>query len=129
MTGLRTADCRLRTERLPVPGGSPAPAGSSGGLGGAGHVAGLRTLGTVDDFKLNRLSLFEGTETGALNRRVVYEHVAAAFALDETVALGVVEPLDLACNTHRSLPVLLVARSHRAELPQTHRWMSLGQQK
>src|SRR5262245_24945657 len=93
-----------------MPGGSPAPVGSRGLLGGAGHVTGLRTFGTVNDFELNRLSLFEGTEACALNRRVVHEHVAAAFALDETVALGVVEPLDLACNTHRSLPVLLVAR-------------------
>src|SRR5687768_4754998 len=59
----------------------------------------------------------------------MHEHIAAAFALDKTVALGVVEPLDLACNTHRSLPVLLVARRHRTDPPLAHRWMSWGQQK
>src|SRR3954468_7327378 len=106
-----------------MPGGSPAPAGIKR-LGGAGHVTGLRTFRSIDDFELNRLSLFERAETGALNRRIVHEHIAAAFALDKTVALGVVEPLDLACNTHRSLPVLLVAGSHLSVLPPHHRWMS-----
>jgi len=91
-------------EREPAPGGSPAPVDQEVELGGAGDVTGLRTLRTVDDFELNRLSLFEGTEAGALNRRVVHEHVAAAFALDKTVALGVVEPLDLACNTGGTKP-------------------------
>src|SRR4029078_9155899 len=106
-----------------MPGGSPAPVGVKR-LGGAGHVTGLPTLGPIDDFELNRLALFKRAETGALNRRVMNEHIAAAFALDETVALGVVEPLDLACNTHRSLPVLLVAGSHLSVLPLAHRWMS-----
>jgi hypothetical protein len=32
------------------------------------------------------------------------EYVATALPLNETVALGVVEPLDLTCNAHRSLP-------------------------
>jgi hypothetical protein len=36
----------------------------------------------------------------------VDEHVAAAVAFDETVTLGVVEPLDIACDTHRTFPAL-----------------------
>jgi hypothetical protein len=36
----------------------------------------------------------------------VDEHVAATFAFDKSVTLGVVEPLDLACDTHRTFPAL-----------------------
>src|SRR5438445_115115 len=43
----------------------------------------------------------------ALNGGVVHEDVAASVALDESVALGVVQPLDLACDTHRSSSCLL----------------------
>jgi hypothetical protein len=32
----------------------------------------------------------------------VNEHVVASFALDETITFSVVEPLDLARNTHRT---------------------------
>ena len=40
--------------------------------------------------------------------REVHEHVIARFAFDEPVALGVVEPLDLACDAHRSSSLLAV---------------------
>jgi hypothetical protein len=69
---------------------------------GASYVPGLRALRAVDDFELDRLALFEGAEAIARDSGVVHEHVASAFTLDEPIALGVVEPLDLACNTHRS---------------------------
>jgi hypothetical protein len=72
-------------------------------------VSGLRTLGAFDDFELDVLSLFERPETRALDCRVVHEDVAAALALDEPVPLGVVEPLDLACDALFLLPGLLVA--------------------
>src|SRR6185295_16579149 len=74
-----------------------------------GDVAGLRALGAVDDFELHGLALFERTESVALNGGIVNENVTAAVPLNEPVALGVVEPLDLACDTHRSLPYLLDA--------------------
>src|SRR5580765_260879 len=74
-----------------------------------GDVAGLRALGAVDDLELHCLALFERTEAVALNGGVVHEDVTASVALDEPVALGVVEPLDLACDAHRSLPCLLDA--------------------
>jgi hypothetical protein len=37
----------------------------------------------------------------------VDEDIAASIALDEAVPFGVVEPLDLACNAHRSSSCLL----------------------
>ena len=65
-----------------------------------GNVAGLRPLRTVDDLELDRLAFLERPEAVPLDRREVHKHVTPAFALDETIALGVVEPLDLASNTH-----------------------------
>src|SRR6266852_1250882 len=79
------------------------------------HVAGLRALRTVDDLELHCLAFLERTEAVALNGRVVHEDVAASVALDEPVTLGVVEPLDLACDTHRSLPACCDARSRVVE--------------
>src|SRR5258706_7489218 len=72
-----------------------------------GDVAGLRALGAVDDFEFDRLAFLERAEAVALNGGVVHEDVAASVTLDEPVAFGVVEPLDLACDTHRSVSCLL----------------------
>src|SRR6266852_7303141 len=72
-----------------------------------GDVACLRALGAVDDLELHCLAFLERSESVALNGRVVHEDVTASVALDEPVALGVVEPLDLACDTHRSISYLL----------------------
>src|SRR6185436_12897347 len=69
-----------------------------------GNVAGLRALRTVNDLELHCLPFLERTEAVALNGRVVDEDVTASVALDEPIPLRVVEPLDLACNTHRSVP-------------------------
>src|SRR5439155_13720875 len=79
-----------------------------------GDVAGLRALGTVNDFELHCLAFFERTEAVALNRRVVHEDVAASVSLDESITLGVVEPLDLACDAHRSSSCLTGPRHHVA---------------
>src|SRR5918994_1381348 len=73
---------------------------------GFGDVPCLRTLGAVDDFEFDRLTLFQGPEAVATDRGVVDEDVAATLALNEPVALGVVEPLDLACDAHRSSSLL-----------------------
>src|SRR5687768_1670697 len=67
---------------------------------GLSDVTGLWSLGSVNDFELDGLPLFQGPEAGALNRGVVHEDVAAALAFDEPITLSVVEPLDLACDTH-----------------------------
>src|SRR5215211_4084309 len=74
-----------------------------------GDVTGLRALRAVDDLEFNRLALLERPETVPLDRREVDEHIAAAVTFDETVTLGVVEPLDLACDTHRTFPALQFA--------------------
>jgi hypothetical protein len=79
----------------------------------------------------------------------VHEHVAATLALNEPVALGVVEPLDLACDAHRSSSLLartavavrltraipspppsrrVLRRHHAAARPKTEQ-MSFGAQK
>src|SRR5215510_9812849 len=76
---------------------APVP---QGGLARLGDVAGLRSLRTVDDLEFDLLAFLERPEAGSLNRGEVHEHVVAAFALNESVALGVVKPLDLTSNTH-----------------------------
>src|SRR5258708_36956956 len=75
-----------------------------------GNVAGLRALRTVSDLELHCLTFLERTEAVALNGRVVHEDITASVALDKPVTLRVVEPLDLACDTHRSLPTFCDAR-------------------
>ena len=97
---VRGGACDERVERGEGPERwAPVPRYASASLG---DVAGLRTLRAVDDFELDRLTLFECPETSALNRGEVHEHVVAPFAFDETITFSVVEPLDLARNTHRT---------------------------
>src|SRR5256885_12647999 len=72
-----------------------------------GDVAGLRAFRTVNDLELDRLALFERSEAVARDGRVVHEDVTASVAFDEPVTLGVVEPLDFACDAHRSSSCLL----------------------
>src|SRR5947207_10353022 len=81
-------------------------------------VAGLRALWTVNDFELDRLAFLERAEAVALDSRVVDEHVTASVALDESVTLGVVEPLDLACDAHRSCSYVLGRQRAAASLNQ-----------
>jgi hypothetical protein len=73
---------------------------------GFGDVPCLRTFRTVNDLEFDRLTLFQGPEAVATDRGIMDEYVAAALPFNETVALGVVEPLDLTCDAHRSLPYL-----------------------
>src|SRR5580765_2133046 len=75
-----------------------------------GDVPRLRPFRTIDDLELDRHTLLERPEPVALNGRVVHEDVTASVALDEPVTLGVVEPLDLTCDTHRSSSCLLRRR-------------------
>ena len=69
-------------------------------LGWLGDVASLRSLRTVNDFEFDLLAFFERPETRTLNRREVDEHVVAALAFNESVALCVVEPLNFAGDAH-----------------------------
>src|SRR5688572_10642831 len=81
---------------------------------GLGDVPCLRTLWTVDDLEFDRLTLFQGPEAVATDRGVVHEHVAATLTLNESIPLGVVEPLDLACDAHRSSSLLAGATGGEA---------------
>src|SRR5882757_5713186 len=87
---------RRRRGEGPEP-GVPAP---QRGLARFGDVPGLRSLRTIDDLEFDLLAFLERAESRALNRREVHEDVITALALDESVALRVVEPLDLAGDTH-----------------------------
>ena len=71
-----------------------------------GDVPCLRTLRAIYDLKFDRLTLFKGPEAVATDRGVVHEHVATTLTLNESIPLGVVEPLDLACDAHRSSSLL-----------------------
>ena len=55
----------------------------------------LGTFLTLDDIELNLIALFQRFISVQLNRRVVDEYIRPVFAADESIALGVVEPLDL----------------------------------
>ena len=79
---------------------------SCGNLAGLRYVASLLALGAIDDLELDRLTFLERPEAIALDGREVDEYVRPAFAFNETVTLGVVEPLDLTCDTHRPFPAL-----------------------
>lgn len=69
----------------------------------------LRTLLPLDDVELHIIALFQSLVTIQLNCRVVDENIWPVITSDESVALGVVEPLDFAfVLSHRvSLSCLL----------------------
>jgi hypothetical protein len=65
----------------------------------------LRALLAFDYIELDLIALFERFVPVQLNCRVVNEYIRPVFASDESVALGVVEPLDLPfVLSHRFLP-------------------------
>jgi hypothetical protein len=49
----------------------------------------------LDDVELDVIALFQRFVSIQLNRRVVNEYIRPVFTSDESVALGVVKPLDL----------------------------------
>jgi hypothetical protein len=53
----------------------------------------LQAFGALADFKFDRLALVQIAVSIALDGRVVYEHVLARLALDESESLAGVEPL------------------------------------
>src|SRR5262245_1757635 len=64
-----------------------------------------RLLATVaDDFILNGLPFIERTQAGPLDRRNMNKHIlAATLGLNESIALGRIEPLHGACGHRRLL--------------------------
>ena len=81
------------------------------------YVTGLLALRAIDDLELDRLAFFERPEVISLDRREVHEYVRPTFAFNEPVTLRVVEPLDLACDTHRAFPALRCAAHGAASDP------------
>ena len=65
----------------------------------------LRALLTLDYVELDLIAFFERFVPVQLNCRVVNEYIRPVVTSDESVALGVVKPLDLSfVLSHRFLP-------------------------
>jgi hypothetical protein len=64
----------------------------------------LGTLLALNDIELDLVAFFERFISVQLNRGVVDEHIRPIVATDESVALGVVEPLDFAFVLSHRLP-------------------------
>ena len=70
----------------------------------------LGTFLPFDDVKLDLVAFFERFVSVQLNCRIVDEYIRPVFASDESIALGVVKPLDLPfVLSHRLLPSLGLA--------------------
>ena len=73
----------------------------------ANHSICLGAFLALDDVELDLIAFFERFVSVQLNRRVMDKYVRPVFASDESVALGVVKPLDLTfVLSHRLLPSL-----------------------
>src|SRR5262249_17811156 len=93
-------------------GGRTSPGPHLGGPGGTlrgaepsdfPDVSGLETLGAARDVELDAVAFGKGFEALSLDRGVVNEHVLAAVLRDESVPLGLVEPLHSSV-CHASVP-------------------------
>ena len=60
-------------------------------------VLSLPALRAFDHVKLNLLTFLQAAETVGLNGGEVHENVFTILAADETIALGIVEPLYCSC--------------------------------
>ena len=59
---------------------------------------------SLNDVEFDVIALFQGFVTVQLNRRVMDEYIWPVFTSDESVALGVVKPLDLTFELSHRLP-------------------------
>jgi hypothetical protein len=72
----------------------------------------LRTFLALDNIELDLIALFEGLVPVQLDSGVMNEYIWPVFASDESVALGVVEPLNLSLVlSHRFLPSFVVLQN------------------
>ncbi len=68
---------------------------------------GLGTFVSLHDLELDVVAFLQALVTIALDGAVVHEDIRTVFAADESVALGVIEPLDLSfVLSHRPPPSL-----------------------
>lgn len=78
-----------------------------GGIAMASDRVRLRALLALDNIELNFIALFERFVAVQLDRRVVNKYIRSVFTPDESIALGVIEPLHFALVlSHRVLPFL-----------------------
>ena len=64
------------------------------------YILSLPALGTLRDVELHGLALLQALETARLDCREVHKNIFATLAADETIALGVVEPLHCSLFCH-----------------------------
>jgi hypothetical protein len=74
------------------------------------YILSLRAFWTLRDLEFDLLALFEGLEAVALNGAIVNEDVRGAWLLNKTIALRVIEPLDLAGYSRHNKRILLTIR-------------------
>ena len=72
----------------------------------ADYVCGLEALRPAGHFEFNRLSFIERLVPIRLDGGKVYEDVLARLALDESITLAGVEPLDCSLFSHFLFPLL-----------------------
>ena len=70
-------------------------------------VAGLKSLGALFNSELNLLAFLQVLEPLALNGREVDKDIIAAFASEEAIALGPIEPFDCTVDTFRHFCLLM----------------------
>jgi hypothetical protein len=89
---------------------SYALCGGVGAIAVADNRIRLRALLAFDYVELDLIAFFERFVSIQLNRRVVDEYIRPVIASDESVALGVVKPLNLSLVlSHRFLPSFSLA--------------------
>ena len=94
---------RTEPDSIPEAIGDASPIRPS--VAGPGHhVDGLQALRALLHVELDFRSLLEAAVSFSLNCREMYEHILSARALDESVSLGVVEPLYSALLSHFKTP-------------------------
>jgi len=76
----------------------------SSGISQANDCICLRSFLSLNDVELDVIAFFQGFISVQLNRRVMDENIWPVFTSDESVALGVVEPLDLTFELSHRLP-------------------------
>ena len=87
-----------------------------GGVSEANHGICLRAFLALDDVEFDFIAFLERLVPIQLDRGVVYKYIRPVFASDKSVALGVVEPLDLTFElSHRLLPSWCFLRGIRRE--------------
>jgi hypothetical protein len=69
------------------------------------NVGGLRSLGALGDFELDRVAFLQALVALGTDRAVVYENIGAVGAADEPIALCVVKPLHRAFQSFHVPPL------------------------